>query len=141
MISLLEVCLEKLKAEGIRLSHPRLKILEFMLQSDIHPTADQLYLALHQEIPSLSKTTVYNTMKILVQTGLVKAIHLEDHETRFDLTQQPHGHFKCLSCGLIQDVPLTTIDFDHQELQKFCIKDLELSVKGYCPQCDGNINI
>jgi len=50
---------------------------------------------------SLSKTTVNNTLRILVGTGLIRIITIEDNEIRYDIVVENHGHFKCESCGTI----------------------------------------
>ena len=64
--------LEQLKEKGINLSYQRLKVLDFLYKNQIHPTVEQIYLGLVKQIPTLSKTTIYNTLKILINAGLVR---------------------------------------------------------------------
>ena len=97
---------QELKTKNIGLSHQRLKVLEYLTQNRCHPTVDQIYTELQKDIPTLSKTTVYNTLRILAEAGLVKVISIEDKECRFDIDTEDHGHFKCESCGTIFDFPL-----------------------------------
>ena len=61
---------------------------------------EQIYTVLHKEIPTLSKTTVYNTLNTLIDAGLVKLITIDENETRYDIDTTTHGHFKCESCGI-----------------------------------------
>ncbi len=78
---------EELKKEinqkGINLSHQRLKVLESLCQNQCHPTVDQIFTDLHQEMPTLSKTTVYNTLRILAEAGLVRVITIDDKNVYF----------------------------------------------------------
>ena len=57
-------------------------------------TVDQIFTELHKNISTLSKTTVYNTLRVLVEAGLVRVITIEDNETRYDINIENHGHFK-----------------------------------------------
>ncbi|HAF60322.1 MAG: transcriptional repressor [Clostridiales Family XIII bacterium] len=136
----LEELKQDLKRRNINLSHQRLKVLEYLTQNRCHPTVDQIYTdLLHKEIPTLSKTTVYNTLRMLAEEGLVKVITIEDNETRYDIDVAEHGHFKCESCGSIYDF---TIDMDSLELgglNNFKVKEKDVYFKGICPECHSNI--
>ena len=55
---------DTLLEKNIRPSHQRIKVMEFLLKNKIHPTVDYIYNELHEEIPTLSKTTVYNTLNL-----------------------------------------------------------------------------
>ncbi|MGI5927325.1 MAG: Fur family transcriptional regulator, partial [Thermacetogeniaceae bacterium] len=65
---------KKLKTKNISLSYQRLKVLEYLTQNRCHPTVEQIFTELQKDIPTLSKTTVYNTLRILAEAGLVKVI-------------------------------------------------------------------
>lgn len=129
---------EKLKSKNIRLSHQRLKVLEYVAEHRTHPTVDQVYSDLHQEIPTLSKTTVYNTLNALMDAGLVKVITIEDNETRYDIVTENHGHFKCQNCGRIYDFKIDIDSFEAQDLKDFKILDKDVYFKGICPHCINN---
>jgi Fur family peroxide stress response transcriptional regulator len=68
---------EKLKKKNINLSYQRLKVLEYLTQVRTHPTVDQIFTDLQKDISTLSKTTVYNTLRVLVQAGLVRVFFLK----------------------------------------------------------------
>jgi Fur family peroxide stress response transcriptional regulator len=129
---------EKLKSKNIRLSHQRLKVLEYVAEHRTHPTVDQVYSDLHREIPTLSKTTVYNTLNALMDAGLVKVITIEDNETRYDIVTENHGHFKCQNCGRIYDFKIDIDSFEAQDLKDFKILDKDVYFKGICPHCINN---
>jgi Fur family peroxide stress response transcriptional regulator len=130
--------LTELKNKKIRLSHQRLKVLEYLTQNYNHPTADQIYNGLHDEVPTLSKTTVYNTLNSLVEAGLVRAINIDDNETRFDIVTSNHGHFKCESCGKIYDFSIDIDSFRTLELDEFKVIDKDIYFKGICSDCNKN---
>ncbi len=127
--------LNELKDNKIRLSHQRLKILEYLTQNHNHPTADQIYNGLHGEVPTLSKTTVYNTLNSLTEAGIVRVLTIEDNETRYDIITGNHGHFKCESCGNIYDFNIDIDSLKPNELEGFKIDNKNVYFKGLCPQC------
>lgn len=102
----LENLKQELKEKNVSLSHQRLKILEYLVENRIHPTVEQIFSDLQKDMPTLSKTTVYNTLRLLAKSGLVKVITIEEKEARFDIDTRDHGHFKCESCGRIYDFPI-----------------------------------
>ena len=126
---------KELKNKNIRLSHHRLKVLEFLNDNRIHPTVDQIYMDLHKELPTLSKTTVYNSLNALIDAGLVKVITIEDNETRYDIVTDNHGHFKCESCGKIYDFEINLSNFKSKDLNNFKINNKDIYFKGICPDC------
>jgi Fe2+/Zn2+ uptake regulation proteins len=128
----------ELKTRNIRLSHQRLKVLEFLTNHKIHPTADQIYTALHQDVPTLSKTTVYSTLNALADAGMVRVLTIEDNEVRYDITVEDHGHIKCESCGRIYDFEADMSVFHSDKLKDFKITEKNVYFKGVCPQCRKN---
>ena len=126
---------EKLKNRNINLSYQRLKILEYLAENQCHPTVDQIFTDIQKNIPTLSKTTVYNTLKKLVEEGLVRVINIEDTETRYDINIEDHGHFKCENCGNIFDFSINMDSLISNELDDFKIYDRHVYFKGICPQC------
>lgn len=127
--------LNELKTRKIRLSHQRLKVLEYLTQNYNHPTADQIYNGLHSDVPTLSKTTVYNTLNSLAEAGLVRVISIDENETRYDINTENHGHFKCESCKEIYDFNIDIDSFAAHGLDSFEVTDKNVYFKGICPKC------
>lgn len=125
----------ELKKKNIRLSHRRSKVLEYLCKNPNHPTVDQIYGGLHKVIPTLSKTTIYNTLHILLEAGLIRVITVEDIETRYDIITEPHGHFKCVNCGTIFDFTMNLDLLTAEELNGFKIVDRDMYFKGVCSKC------
>lgn len=130
---------EVLTEKGIRPSFQRLKVLDYLHKHMVHPTADQIYTALHEEIPSLSKMTVYNTVKVLEEAGLINSL-LIDNETRYDAHLDDHGHFHCNECGAIVNFEINTCDVPIRGLSNYTITTRDVIFKGVCPSCLKNRN-
>ncbi|MGI6539123.1 MAG: Fur family transcriptional regulator [Caldicoprobacterales bacterium] len=126
---------KRLKNNKIRLSHQRLKVLEYLDGNRIHPTAEQIYHALHDEIPTLSKTTIYNTLNTLTYAGLVRSINIEDNEARYDIRTDAHGHFKCKNCGNIYDFEVDIDKVEIKDLEGFRVYSRDFYFFGICPKC------
>jgi Fe2+ or Zn2+ uptake regulation protein len=127
--------LEELKKRRLSISQPRRKVMEFLCQKRNHPTAEQIFAALQGEMPGLSRTTVYNTLHLLADIGLVRVVGIEENETRYDVVTKSHGHFKCVECGEIFDFCYDVDAINAEELKGFAIVDRGLYFKGVCPKC------
>lgn len=125
-----------LKLHGIKPSHHRIRILSYMLEKKNHPTADMIYLDLVEEIPTLSKTTVYNTLNLFLEKGVVILISIDENEKRYDADTSLHGHFKCNRCNKIFDIRCTLSSIDFLGLDAFDVTDTQIYFNGLCPACN-----
>jgi Fe2+ or Zn2+ uptake regulation protein len=127
--------IKKLESKGIQASFHRMKIYEFLIKNRIHPTVDDIYKNLSVEIPTLSKTTIYNTLKILVDKKLISEITIEENEVRYDYSEKTHLHFKCKKCGklynIFHDCPL----LNRAEIEGHSIDEYHLYLIGVCKDC------
>jgi Fe2+ or Zn2+ uptake regulation protein len=103
--------MEKLKkiieSKGLRPTFQRLTILEYLdLHVRQHPTAEMIYEALIKKIPTISVTTVYNTLGAFLEKGIIAAETITGTEIRYDFAPRPHQHFLCLKCGRIYDIDI-----------------------------------
>ncbi len=130
----------ELKNRNIRPSHQRIKVLEYLIKNQCHPAVDQIYKDLKSEIFTLSKATIYNTLNLFLETGLVRVLAIEENETRFDIITENHGHFKCVECGEIFNFNLDIDSKVSEELTGFKVNDKNVYFKGFCPKCLLNIN-
>ncbi|MDD2556038.1 MAG: transcriptional repressor [Syntrophaceticus sp.] len=126
---------KELNLRNVNLSYQRLKVLKYLTQNQCHPTVDQIFTDLHKDISTLSKTTVYNTLRVLEEVDLVRVITIEEHETRYDINVENHGHFKCETCGTIYDFSVDIDFLTPRDLDKFKINDKNVYFKGICPRC------
>lgn len=126
---------ELLQANGIKPSAQRIVILRHLMSHRVHPTVDEIYTSLQPEHPTLSRTTVYNTLKLLSTTGIIKAIAAENGEsTRWDYSESPHAHFLCVGCGSVTDIPVTLSELPGLP-EGYRITDIGITYKGRCPRC------
>lgn len=131
--------IEHLQSHGIKPSPQRIAVMDYLLNSRMHPTADEIYLALSPSMPTLSKTTVYNTLKLLVEAGAVLNISIDEKNARYDGDTRPHAHFRCLKCGAVLDLYPEQVPYleqiDRQQLGRLRIVQTRLYYMGYCEQC------
>ncbi|RUA09057.1 MAG: transcriptional repressor [Fusobacteria bacterium] len=124
-----------LKSHDIRPSYQRMKIFEYLVVNKNHPTIDMIYKSLAPKIPTLSKTTVYNTLNLFIEKKIAIVILVEENETRYDADTSIHGHFKCEECGTVKDLNLGMEKIDIPELTEFQINEHHLYFKGVCKEC------
>ena len=95
-----------LRDNGLKVTPQRLEILRYLDTHREHPTVEKIFSELKKSNPSLSKTTVYNTLQHLGEHGLVTALTISGSESRFDSVNNPHHHFLCKDCGKVFDVKI-----------------------------------
>lgn len=140
MESRFEQALDKLKRSGIRMTPQRYAILSYLQDTTSHPTADEIYRALESRFPSMSVATVYNNLKVFIDTGLVRELTYGDHSSRFDADMSNHYHARCNRCGRIVDFhypPLLHIESAAEQATGFAISGHRLEVDGVCKECSG----
>lgn len=125
---------------GVKASLPRVKIYDYLQQHKNHPTVDEIFHALSDELVTLSKTTVYNTLDLFVKQSLVTQILIEDNETRYDANTSNHGHFKCLKCQKVYDFEFDLSNVNIPELSGFETIDYHTYIRGVCDQCHQKVH-
>ena len=93
-----------LEAHGIRATAQRIRMAEVLLAAPCHMTAEQVLAATRRSAARVSKATVYNTLKLFVERGLVRQIHLDPDRCVYDSTREPHHHFQNIDTGEMIDI-------------------------------------
>jgi Fur family transcriptional regulator, peroxide stress response regulator len=114
----------------------RLRILEYLDTHRNHPTVDDIFNALIDEIPTLSRTTVYNTMKKFMEHNLIDELHVFSNESRFDLSYTPHAHYKCEECGKIIDLSNTFLPDGLDRIEGNKVRKHYTYFLGVCKDCE-----
>jgi Fur family ferric uptake transcriptional regulator/Fur family peroxide stress response transcriptional regulator len=110
-----------------------------MLKNRIHPTIDEIYHALSPTMPTLSKTTVYNTLDLFVERGAVRSLAIDEKNARYDVDISAHAHFMCRNCGKVHDIfSLNEGMYLIPETTPFKIDAVEISYFGICNSCSSN---
>lgn len=135
----LESLVLRLRERGYRITPQRLAILRVLILLPGHPTAEDIFLALAKDFPSMSLATVYKTLTMLKQEQEVLEIEFSSRDNRFDaLTPTPHPHLICSRCGLVVDPPLPSLPRILEDMTQgtgFAIQTHRLDFFGLCPQC------
>jgi Fur family peroxide stress response transcriptional regulator len=129
-----EICRQK----GLPVTTQRRVILEAILERDDHPTADQIYDAVQDRIPQVSRTTVYRTIDTLLELGVIRRVHLTGVTGRFDGTIRRHHHLVCTQCDKIMDIndeDLDQLSLPKRKLQGFKVDDWSVQFVGTCAEC------
>ncbi len=131
------VCHDK----GIKLTHQRMEIFREIAQTEDHPDADRVFQRVRGRIPTVSLDTVYRTLWLLKDLGLVVTLSSSRERTRFDANLQTHHHFVCEQCGFTRDFfsdDLDTIRLPDSVGSLGEIKATHVEVRGICRKCAEN---
>ena len=109
-------------------------IAQVVLSSHEHPTAEDIYQALHQQGVSLSMATVYNNLKSLTEEGILQKLSMDGASDRFDQPSH-HQHLVCSRCGELADVYLRDLtDIIRQDTQVEP-NAYDIRISYVCPKC------
>lgn len=128
---------ENLDRFGIKPSVQRMAIMEHLIEHRTHPTSEEIHSVLVKRMPMLSKTTVYNTLKLFARQGALNTLGIDEHNMRYDIDTSDHAHFFCLGCGKVYDVPREHADpWKTGREEGWTITEAHLYYKGYCKKCN-----
>jgi Fe2+ or Zn2+ uptake regulation protein len=100
---------QRLRSAGIQPSAQRLAVADYVLGTVDHPSADQVLERVQPALPMLSRATVYNTLHLLVEQGLLRQLVLAEGRVVFDPRLEDHHHFIDDDTGRIEDVPWSAV--------------------------------
>ncbi|RPF50535.1 Fur family peroxide stress response transcriptional regulator [Aquisalibacillus elongatus] len=138
----LQEALSQLKQSGVRITPQRHAVLEYLMQTMEHPTADDIYKALESKFPNMSVATVYNNLRVFQEIGLVRELTYGDSSSRFDCNTTKHYHIICDSCGKIVDFHYPTLDEVEQlaeQVTGFDVTHHRMEVYGKCEDCQASL--
>ena len=94
----------RLRDAGIQPTSQRMAIAQVLLQAPVHLTADAILAAARHYLPSLSRATVYNTLPLFVDKGLLRALRLDVERTVYDSRTDAHSHIFHEDTGILEDL-------------------------------------
>ncbi|WP_062238506.1 peroxide-responsive transcriptional repressor PerR [Fictibacillus sp. FJAT-27399] len=130
--------IDTLKQSGVRITPQRHAILEHLIKSMTHPTADEIYKSLEGKFPNMSVATVYNNLRVFKEVGLVKELTYGDASSRFDCVTTEHYHIICEGCGKIVDFHypgLDEVETLAESVTGFDVGHHRMEIYGTCPDC------
>lgn len=126
-------------AAGLPRTPQRRALIEVLAGRTDHPTVDQIYSALAERLPEVSRTTVYRSLEVLTDLGLLKRVEHPGSAVRYDPHVEPHHHFLCTRCGTLTDLPPGAVagveDLAYDAAPPATADELTVFVRGTCAAC------
>lgn len=122
----------------MRNTRQRAAVLAALHQMDAHPTADQIFREVRKKLPHISLGTVYRTLDLLEQEGMIRVLDFGPRRRRYDIATDHHAHVVCVACGRIVDAPAPAPTAQVQSISVatgFRITGHRTEWYGYCPDC------
>ena len=113
-------------------------VLDVVQHTDAHPTAAEVFLAARERMPTISFATVYNSLRYLKESGLVREVTFGNGASRYDGETERHDHAICSECGKLVDFSLpATMDLMRSAARssRFKAQTVHLTLIGLCPDC------
>ncbi len=131
---------QELKRAGVKLTHQRLEVYQELAKSGDHPDAETLFTRLRERLPTISLDTVYRTLWLLLDLGLITTLGPSRIGNKFDANLDSHHHFVCSKCGMTRDI--YSDEFDKlqppQSTESYGqAQTTHVEVRGVCFQCSG----
>jgi Fur family peroxide stress response transcriptional regulator len=133
-----ETTIGRLRSEGFKLTPQRLSVIRYLIGNKAHPTAAVIYGDLKKKYPSLSFSTVYNTLNMLEKIGEVRSLHLFDDFLNYDPETCSHYHFVCQACNSIIDILPDggeNVALPDGDISGHRIESAQVVFKGTCAHC------
>lgn len=130
--------LARLRAAGVRITAPRRVVVAALAESGSHVTAEELHERVRSSHPDVSVSSVYRTMDLLAEQGIVDHVHLGHGPAQYHLTEEHHAHLVCNSCGSITELgPDLSAPFADEVADRLGFRlDLgHFALTGWCESC------
>ena len=131
---------DRLRSRGWRITPQRRAVAEALSGPHLHLTADEIFSRAREVVPEISRATVYNTLRELVDMGELDEVQITPGATLYDPNALVHHHhFVCSNCGRIFDVHprgLDRIELGTGERQEFEVESIEVVFHGLCRNCN-----
>ena len=132
---MLEKYVEILKKNDLKITPQRIEIIQYIDKHRNHPTVEEIYSSLKQKNPSLSKTTVYNSVETLKKYGIIQSINITGSEVRYDYRNDMHHHFICKICKDIIDIDIQCPNQQTTLVEGHRVDEVQGYFIGICKKC------
>jgi Fur family peroxide stress response transcriptional regulator len=127
-----------LRRSGVKLTHQRLEIFREVAKSGDHPDVETIFLGVRGRVPTVSLDTVYRTLWLLIDLGLLTTLGPPRERVRFDANMSSHHHFICRKCGMARD--FLSHKFDRLKIPSAVkalgkVESTQIEVRGICYRC------
>jgi len=127
-----------LAGNGLRMTRQRQVVYDTLMRHQDHPTAEEVFRRVKDEMANISLATVYNCLEAMVECGLIRQVNRDRESTRFCANLSEHAHFHCGVCGRVHDVELPRemlAKLAPPRAEGFAVETCDLTFRGTCPQC------
>jgi len=127
-----------LRKSNIRMTAQRRVIFEVIKEMHSHPTADEIYHRVREQLPHISLGTVYRNLELLSNEGIIHKVETGSGQRRYDCELHDHYHIRCIHCGQVEDIPVKQVkkvQYDLTGVTDFDVLDHHLEFLGVCPAC------
>jgi Fur family transcriptional regulator, iron response regulator len=122
---------ELLRRAGVQPSAQRVAVAGYVLHTDSHPSADQVFARVRASFPMISRATVYNTLNLLVRKGLLRQLVIAEGKVVFDPNVAAHHHFVDEATGAIEDVPWEAVEVRRvEDLKGLDVREYQVVMRG-----------
>jgi Fur family ferric uptake transcriptional regulator len=125
-------------SQNIRMTRQRKVILAALREMATHPSAEDIYEAVRQQLPRISLGTVYRNLEVLSELGKIQKLELGGTLKRFDWNTQKHYHIRCINCDRVDDAPMgfmENVETALDDTTGYQITGHRLEFLGLCPEC------
>lgn len=128
--------MEIAQSKTMKMTPQRMAIMGYLDGNVTHPGASDIYGALHEQFPTMSLATVYNTLETMKEKGMVTELSIDPVRKRFDPNTEPHHHLICIKCRTIVDIFVSfPISLTEEETQGFEVIGNHVDFYGVCGNC------
>jgi Fur family peroxide stress response transcriptional regulator len=133
----MEDLVRKLRTHRIAVTPQRLSVLAILQERRDHPTAEMIFQEVRRQLPAISFNTVYKTLEVFYQRGLVIKVNPLHEVARYDGDTRHHAHLVCRSCHAIEDIPWAPVSLSPfpGDLKGFQVEHQSLTLWGLCARC------
>lgn len=131
------------RRQGIKATHQRTEILRELAGSEEHPDAEMIHVRVRQRIPAISVDTIYRTLKLLEEKGVIARVVSTRDRARFDANMNRHHHFVCIECGMIGDFYSDALDrlpVPSEVAEMGSIDGVYVELRGRCRKCQDKVS-
>ena len=127
----------RLRDKNLRVTQQRVAVLEYLLATPMHPTAEEVGAAVNRLVPTASRASIYNVLHSLKTSGLIEELVFDDAVARYDANLDAHHHFVCTHCGAVHDIPWDAVPpVPKRRLPSgHVVESADVTLRGTCPGC------
>lgn len=126
------------RRQGVKATHQRTEILRELVGTEEHPDAETIFERVRERIPAISRDTVYRTLKLLEEKGVISRVGSTRDRARFDANTDRHHHFVCCECGMIGDFYSDVLDrfpVPREVAEMGSVETVYVELRGRCRKC------